>query len=498
MPTDPPGRRLPRRLPHPRTVRTLALVVALVSCLITAALGGLTYWYVHEEVERQIDERIAVDARTLLQFERTHGFEALVQLVRAKDAYTPPAPTGHLAVVDIALDRTMGYIVADGQGVRRAGGLDADMPPSGWSEFIHFRHPDGRDAIAQGLNSRLGGGGYLLVAADRTAVDQIDAVLLRLFLAAFGILLLVNLALILGFGRAVRRRLDAMARGAEAIMAGDMSRRMPVEGTSDEFDELATVLNGMLDRIVALVTRLRELSSGLAHDLRTPLSRMQAKLERSAGMARDVEQQELLEAAIDDGNRLADLFAGLLSIAEIDGRRAQRRFVRVDLGAAAEQIAEAHRPAFEDSGHRLLIETEQAFVLGDQALLQRIAANLLDNALVHTPRGTTVTLLVRNLAEEIALSVRDDGPGVAVEDRQRIFERLVRLEPGRSGPGYGLGLSMVQAIAAAHGGTASALAPDSCGNEGLAIEVLLPSFKDQDENLKAKAFARHRGSTGCE
>jgi signal transduction histidine kinase len=472
MPSEAVGGARLRRLPYPKTVRSLALAVAFVSCLITAALGGLTYWYVHEEVERQIDERVAVDTRTLLQFQRAHGFEALVDLVSAKDRDRPPEPTGHLALVDPGFDRTMGYIVTDAGGRRRAGRLDAAMPPLGWSEFIHFRRFDGREAIAQGLHSRLDGGGSLLVAADRTAVDQTDAILLRLFLGAFGILFLVNLVLILGFGRAVRRRLDAMSRGAEAIMAGDRSRRMPVEGLSDEFDELATVLNGMLDRIVALVTRLRELSSGLAHDLRTPLSRIRTRLERSVSMSTDPRQRMLLEAAIEDGNALADLFAGLLSLAEIDGRHAQRRFVRVDFGAAADQIAEAHRPAFEDSGHRLFIDIEQVWILGDRALLQRIVASLLDNALVHTPRDTNVQLSVCRRGQEIVLTVSDDGPGVAEKDQQRIFDRLVRLDPGRSRPGHGLGLSIVQAIVAAHGGTVCARS----SGEGLAIEVSLPAL----------------------
>lgn len=459
----------------PRTIPALALFVALTSALVIASLGGLTYWFVHEEIEKQIDHRVDIETRALLEYDRQHGFDALVEAVRIRDIASAPGRVGYLDDEASDGDRSMGYAVIDAAGRRRAGRLDAAMPPPGWSEFVPFVRPDGSRAIAQGVNAGLSNGGRLLVAADRTIVDRMDFVLLRLFLAAFALLVLVSAGTTLAFGIAIRRRLRAMESRASAIMAGDMTQRMPVAASTDELDGLARILNRMLDRIGVLVGNLREVSIGLAHDLRTPLSRVRAKLEQATALATEPAQQVLLDAACDDTDELIQMFASLLAIAEIDGNLVRKRFRPVDLAAAVRDIAEVHRPALEDAGLRLAVETQPAVILGDRALIQRIVGNLLDNALVHTPAGTSVRVEVSMQAERATIRVADDGPGVPPQDRERIFERLIRLDASRSRPGHGLGLSMVEAVALAHGGTARVVP----GDEGLSIEVGFPALSGQ-------------------
>jgi signal transduction histidine kinase len=238
------------------------------------------------------------------------------------------------------------------------------MPPPGWSEFVPFVRPDGTPAIAQGINARLSNGGRLLVAADRTIVDRMDFVLLRLFIAAVALLMLASVGTTLAFGVTIRRRLRAMESRASAIMAGDMTQRMPVHGGADELDGLAKVLNRMLDRIATLLSNLREVSSGLAHDLRTPLSRVSAKLEKAAALSTDPAQRDLLDGACDDTGELIGLFTSLLAIAEIDGKLVRKRFVTVDVADAVKRIAEAHRPSLEDAGLSLELSIKPVMAFG--------------------------------------------------------------------------------------------------------------------------------------
>lgn len=454
----------------PRTIRGLALAFAVTSAVVTTGLGLATYGFVHEELERQIDHRLEVETRALVQYERAHGFEPLLAAIRIRDEIELPAGNGYLDDLRKDVDRATGYIVLDPAGTRRAGDLRASMPPLGWSEFIHFRRPDGTQGVAQGINTRLPNGAQLLVAADRSIVNHMDSILFRLFAVAFGILVLIAAIATLAFARIVRSRLQSMEALANAIIAGDIAKRLPFDGSGVELDRLSLVLNRMLDRISDLVANLREVSSGLAHDLRTPLSRLRSKLERAEQLARDDDQRALLEAATNEADDLLDLFAALLAVVEVDGKAIRHRFVPVDLAEAVREIAEAHRPALEDAGLKLHVSTISATIQGDRALLQRLVANLLDNALVHAFAGNSVTLTMRlEGGNTVVLRVEDDGPGVPPEYRQRIFDRLIRLDPSRSRPGHGLGLSMVATIASAHDGTVAAVP----GERGLAIEFVV-------------------------
>jgi signal transduction histidine kinase len=301
-----------------------------------------------------------------------------------------------------------------------------------------------------------------------------DATLLRLFVSAFGLLLVTGVLVIFGFGRVVQRRLRAFEGSARAIIAGDIDQRVAVDGSGGEFDQLARVLNQMLDRISLLVASLRDVSTALAHDLRTPLSRVRAQLEQAEALATEPPQRVLLENTLAETDDLLALFASLLAIAELDSQNIRRRFVRLDLGDAVAEIAEAHRPTIEDAGLSLEVHAISAPIRGDRALLQRLVGNLLDNALVHAPPGTRIRVTVERQMQHVILWVADDGPGIPVEHHARVFERLVRLDTARSRPGHGLGLSMVAAIVSAHSGRIGI----GAAQQGLSLEMHFSAAPD--------------------
>ena len=208
----------------------------------------------------------------------------------------------------------------------------------------------------------------------------------------------------------------------------------------------------MLDRIAALVSNLRQVTSDLAHDMRTPLSRLRGQLDvlhRAHGPERDILIQEALERTDD----ILSLFSAILRIAELDEGELHKRFVPVDLGPLVADLVETHIPLAEDSDH-LIQEAacDECRVMGDRELLAQALINLIENAVRHTPAGTRIIVGTRKQGDSCRAFVTDDGPGIAADDLDRVTERFVRLDAARSSPGNGLGLSLVKSVAEAHGG----------------------------------------------
>ncbi len=452
----------------PRTVRGLSLVVAGISCVLTLAVGVVTFSMVHHEIERQLDHRIELETQSLLATYERAGFDVLVRAVTDRDRRPARGTLGYLAGRSEAGSR-MGYIVLDASGRRRAGDFQAETPPPGWSEFIRFRRPDGSSGVAQAMNAPLPGGGRLVVAADRADLLDIDRALLRVFLISAGLVAAVGVLATLGFGGVVQRRLNAIHGAAEGIMAGDMRRRMPVDGSGGEFDQLAAVLNRMLDRIEALMSNLRQVSGDIAHDIRTPLTRLRARLEDIEAETTDGARKARVEGALNEVDDLQGLLSGLLALAEIEGRSVRDRFVALDLVALVHELAEAYGPALEKAGMALSLDLESATVRGDRPLLLQALSNLMDNSLFHAGAGARIRISTRASGDSVRVVFGDDGPGVPPEDRDRIFKRFVRLDPSRTTAGHGLGLATVAAIVSAHGGDI-AVTPSA---RGLQFEINL-------------------------
>ena len=438
----------------PRSIFGLVAALGVALAVVTFVLGFAMQEIAHEALEQQLDHRVEAETKALLA--STGGDPAA--LARAIDG----REDGHRA-------DGLGHMLVNPQGVHLAGRMRAAVPPPGWHEYLTNAPPGEIPELMQSLVTQLPGGGRLVVAADRAPIDEIDETIIGLTFGALGAMLLFAIVSAWLLGTVVKRRLGRIVDTAQAIIAGDHRRRMPIGGADTEFDRVSGTLNRLLDRNVQLIDNLRQVSSDVAHDLRTPLARQQLLLD--AALAQPIADEacrRTLETVKAGGDDMLALFAAILRISEIDTFAVRSHFKAVDLTETIERVADAYRPAAEASGHHLtVVDDGPAIVDGDPRLLSQLAVNLVENALRHTPPGTTVTVSTTCLDGVARLSVADDGPGIASADRERVLDRFVRLEHSRTTPGHGLGLSLVASIARAH--NADLVLRD--GNPGLSVDV---------------------------
>lgn len=442
-----------------RTTTGLVAVVALVFALGIVAIGAVAYEVTHEAFEQQLDHRIAAETAGLLAEAGNDGLPALTAAIRRREAARSTA--------------SLDYQLTDDRGNSLAGMLDAQLPArDGFEELLAYRHKaSGREGIAQALITRVPGG-MLVVAADRSDLDEIDWTLSRLFAGAMAASLVLGLMAAGLIGWVTRRRLSRIDTAAQAIIEGNLARRIPLDGSGSEFDRLSGTLNRMLDRIENLMENLRQVSSDVAHDLRTPLTRLYGSLELAEAERNTSLRLKLIGNARRQASDLLEIFASLLRIAEVEGLSEKIARQEIDVSLLLEQMAETYGPDFEDSGRVLQHDIARGLVAtGDRRLLSQALANLLDNVLRHTPKGTVTRVKAYARGAETILSLSDDGPGVTEEERQTLFRRFARAERSRSTEGHGLGLSMVKAIMLAHGGTVQILG----GVTGFEVELRLPA-----------------------
>jgi signal transduction histidine kinase len=297
--------------------------------------------------------------------------------------------------------------------------------------------------------------------------NRIRATLLWSGLVALGIGLLGGTVM----SRNMLRRVEQVNRTAERVIAGNLSDRVPRRGANDEFDQLAANLNGMLDQIERLMTGMREVTDNVAHDLKTPLARLRARLELALlGPAEAAAGAEAIRAAIDEADRLLATFNALLSIAEAEAGARGHAGDLLDLGEVARAVVELYEPAAEEKGLSLRLDSEAATMIrGDRHLMSQAIANLLDNAIKYG--ASEVAISVHERDGRALLDIADRGPGIPEADRETVFDRFVRLEPSRSTPGNGLGLSLVRAVAHRHGARVTL----SDNRPGLRVRIDLPA-----------------------
>ncbi|HET7370924.1 MAG TPA: HAMP domain-containing sensor histidine kinase, partial [Gammaproteobacteria bacterium] len=362
------------------------------------------------------------------------------------------------------------YLLLDSHGRRIAGTLPAwPQQASGARSWVTYSIdaasaararltiPEGLDANdplrVRGLAVRFADGRRLLVVETLDEAQELSNYILISLLSAIGLILVAGLLGGIWMGRHVVARLEAVRTAAAGIMAGDLSRRIPVTARRDEFSELAATLNEMLTRIEALMNGLRQVTDNVAHDLRSPLNRLRSRLEVTLRQAREpAEYQAAMEQAVADADSLLQTFNAMLNLAELESGISRERWNSVPLDALCEDVASVYEPLAESKNIGFACEIAPVTVRGNGRLLAQAVGNLLDNALKYTPAGGCVSLTLAREARWAKLTIGDSGPGIPPAERQRVFDRFVRLDDSRSQPGNGLGLSLVRAIAQLHGG----------------------------------------------
>ena len=404
------------------------------------------YWKSANFIERQTEATLDAEITGLAEQYAQRGLSGLVQIMAARSA----GDRGDAMI----------YLMTDPDGRPLAGNIAAwptDAPThAAWLSFALERRVGARTETrpARGRLFIIPGGYRLLVGRDISDAaafrSQVRSTLLWAGLFSLGIGMLGGTVM----GRNLLRRVEQVNRTSERVMAGNLSDRVPLDGTSDEFDQLAVNLNRMLDQIERLMTAMREVTDDVAHDLKTPLSRLRARLERAlAEPPAGSNQNDAIRAAIDEADRLLATFNALLSIAELESGARNDQTEPVDLSEIAHSAAELYEPVAEERGFVFSIVTKpRVTIRGDRHLLSQAVANLLDNALKYAGGGE-IEVLVFASNERAVLEVADHGPGVPEADRESVFDRFVRLEPSRTTPGNGLGLSLVRAIVLRHGGS---------------------------------------------
>lgn len=455
-------------------VRLSALYLGLFALCAVALVFYVTSISVgmqHDRIQRVIGSELRVVAGAY----RNNGITGLVRVIERRarqpgaNLYAIAAPTGELIA---------GNIAAIAPGV-----LDNE----GWTtapfryERLGESADDDHRALAQIVF--LPNGMRLMVGRDIGEREQVRGLVRQALVTALAIMFAGALAIWFFVGRRALKRIDHMSEASKKIMAGDLSQRLPVNGSGDEFDRLSLSLNAMLGRIERLNEGLRQVSDNIAHDLKTPLTRLRNRAEAALAGGEDADShRQALEQMIADSDQLIRTFNALLMISRVEAGSSTAQMSLVDLSGLARDAVELYEPVAEDAGVGLRADiTPELTINGNRELLAQSLSNLIDNAIKYVgdvPAPAIKVSLVRS-GHELRLSVTDNGPGVPADRREDVVKRFVRLDESRSKPGTGLGLSLVQAVAALHGGRLE-LEDGSTGADsspGLAASMVLPRGK---------------------
>ena len=420
----------------------LALLYTLVFGVSVGGLFYFVFWTTSGFAERQMEATVNAEITSLGE---SYGGGGLAALILAVNRRASPNA-----------NRDGIYLLVDSLGTPLAGNLrNWPQPVETDDLWINFTINDLRGAEPALADVRArqlldpGTGVRLLVGRDvREARD-----FRQLLLGSLNVGLAITLALgILGgfvFSRGVMGRVEAISRTCRRIMSGDLAQRVPVGGRNDEMSELAGSINAMLDQIERLMKGMRQVSESVAHDLRTPLTRLRSRLESAQRCTSDPAEREIIEDALAAADSLLATFAALLRVARAEAG-SQSSFIELDLHAIAEDVADLYGPLAEDKGVSFVTRFEPGLTArGDPNLVAQALANLIDNAVKYTDEGSVTAILTQQNGCP-AFIVADTGPGVPEAFKDKVLERLFRLEQSRTSPGSGLGLSLVAAVAKSH------------------------------------------------
>lgn len=416
----------------------LALTHATAFLLAFLLLGSVGYFTLTAINEEAMQRTLRRDLADLRDWHSDSGISGL---------------QGALADRDADADPDAFYLLQIGNFTRRVP-LDLQLPAAlitepGWHHFELHSGDSTRPALAK--VEVFPDGSRLLVGHVAWERERLDAAMHREF--TLGVLLVLLMAGILAFimSRAIARALAGPLAVASRFAGGELAARATPNESGDSFDRLALTLNAMFARIQDLVGGIAHTTDAIAHDLRTPLARLKTQLEEARATSTDVRAREKVEAAIAETDRLLATFQAILRLARLEADT-RTPDIPVDLQALVQDAAELFEALAENFGQTLTVQASDITINGDRDQLFQMLVNLLDNAIKYAPAGSTIAISLQRHSGKALLTVSDNGPGIPVADRERVFDRFVRLESHRGSAGNGLGLALVRAIAVHHGG----------------------------------------------
>lgn len=440
----------------------LALTFAFLFVLAFILSGAIVYQLMSADLAERLDESIKETYSVVVVTYAENDLEDLVSTVDSHAALSPK--------------KEQLFSLTGPDGNHLAGNFTAADLPDGFSMFAATLPGVPADTMYRAYSGSVGGNN-LTVAFSLSETEELETIVLMSF--GWATLIITGLAVAGGalLASRVQRRLDGIAATMVDVSHGRLDARIPLIGSGDDIDGVSAQVNAALDRLSALVDGMKQVSANIAHDLKTPLNRLQMILEGAADkttLGQDV-SDDLAEARA-EGLQINETFDALLRIAQIEAGARKARFIDLDVNGVIETIAEVYADVAEDDGKSLLakvLPSTECQIHGDWELLTQMFANLVENALRHCPTGTTIELSVTRQEDRILAKVSDDGPGIAPEEREKVFQRLYRLDNSRTTPGSGLGLSLVRAVADLH--AASISLEDN--HPGLVVVVSFPRAK---------------------
>ena len=420
-----------------------AALFATLFLILSWVLLGVVYWIVNNTQTAALVGAIDADISTIKNGYRGEGLPEAIEVIHQRlgsDKYSgEDLPGGYILIRDEATGSFEGNLQLT---EFRLGLFSVPVPRK------KKHHP----VTVLGRGVYIADGIYLFVGRDTSQIAATSVRILKAFAWIEGIsIVLAGLGGIF-FSVQFMRRIDAITRTCQSIIAGKFTDRIPLRGSGDELDTLSVAINNMLDRISTLLDNLRQVSSDIAHDLRTPLTHLRNRLEeaRQKSVTTD-DYAAVVSHAIDDTDHLLVIFSALLRISQIESGSRLAAFSALSLTEILERIYEMYGPVAEDEHHVLQHDIQKDVrIRGDGELLTQMFSNLIENAIRHTPPGTRILIRLAVSGNTVAASVEDNGPGIPLGEYDKVFRRFYRLTSSRSTPGYGLGLALVAAIANLH------------------------------------------------
>ena len=433
----------PTRIFKTESFRSAALFATLFLVLSWVLLGAV-YWIVDDTETAALVGAIDADINTVRNGYRAEGLPEAIEVLNQR------LGSGKYAGADLP----GGYMqIRDAASGMQAGNVQLKSPQLGLFSMSVARTRDhGSAAAVLGRGVYIAPGTYVFVGRDTAPIAATRARILKAFGWIEGAALLLAGMGGVFFSLRFMRRIDAIARTCQSIISGKFNDRIALRGSGDELDRLAAAINNMLDRISTLLDNLRQVSSDVAHDLRTPLAHLRSRLEEARGKAVTMDDYaELVAHAIEDTDHLLVIFAALLRISQVESGSRLAAFSALSLSELLERVYEMYRPVAEDAHQMLLHEIQKSVqIRGDGELLTQLFSNLIENAIRHAPPGTRILLRLTASGGTVTAAVEDNGPGIPAAERDKVFRRFYRLTGSRTTPGNGLGLALVAAIANLH------------------------------------------------